>query len=208
MTRRISLEDFDGSVAQSQVPNQEEPDQAAALVDTDALKSTAFEEGYKSGWDDCHAEHVKSEQAVSSDLARSLRDMTATYREARSDVLSAVKPVIDTIVEQILPKIASAGLGAMVAQELMPHLQSATELEPELQCAPDMVPILQKLIDHRDDITLRIRPETSFSGAQVALRLGAEARNIDLSSAMDQIGQELASFTDRLIADLPTNQKG
>ena len=205
MTRRISLEDFDGP--ETNPPKQEALEPVVA-VDTDALRSVAFEEGYKSGWDDCHAEHLKSEQAVSSDLARSLRDMETTYRDARSDVLSALKPVIDAIVEQVLPKIASDGLGAMVAQELMPHLEEASELEPELQCAPVMVPILQKLIDLRDDVSVRIRPETSFSGAQVALRLGAEARNIDLTSAMDQIGQELSSFTDRLIADLPKSQKG
>ena len=205
MTRRISLEDFDGLETN---PPQRAAPTPVVTVDTDALRSAAFEEGYKSGWDDCHAEHLKSEQAISSDLARSLRDMETTYRDARSDVLSALKPVIDAIVEQVLPKIASEGLGAMVAQELMPHLQVASELEPELQCAPDVVPILQKLVDHRDDISVRIRPETSFSGAQVALCLGAEARNIDLTSAMDQIGQELSSFTNRLIADLPNNQKG
>ena len=205
MTRRISLEDFDGPETN---PPKQEVREPVVTVDTDALRSVAFEEGYKSGWDDCHAEHLKSEQAVSSDLARSLRDMETTYRDARSDVLSALKPVIDAIVEQVLPKIASEGLGAMVAQELMPHLEDASELEPELQCAPAMVPVLQKLIDLRDDISVRIRPETSFSGAQVALRLGAEARNIDLTSAMDQIGQELSSFTNRLIADLPNSQKG
>ena len=203
MTRRISLEDFDGP---EKSPPRQEPMEPVVAVDTDALRSVAFEEGYKSGWDDCHAEHLKSEQAVSSDLARSLRDMEATYRDARSDVLSALKPVIDAIVEQVLPKIASDGLGAMVAQELMPHLAEASDLEPELQCAPAMVPILQKLVDLRDDVSVRIRPETSFSGSQVALRLGAEARNIDLTSAMDQIGKELSSFTDRLIADLPNSR--
>ena len=205
MTRRISLEDFDGP---EMAPPQRETPEPVVTIDTDALRSAAFEEGYRSGWDDCHSEHLKSEQAISSDLARSLRDMEATYRDARSDVLSALKPLIDAIVEQVLPKIASDGLSAMVAQELMPHLQSASELEPELQCAPDLAPVLQKLLDHRDGLSVRIRPETSFSGAQVALRLGAEARNIDLTSAVDQIGQELSSFTNRLIADLPNNQRG
>ena len=203
MTKRISLEDFDGSASSVVKP----PETQAEAVDTDALRSAAFEEGYRSGWDDCHAEHLKSENAIASDLARSLHDVETTYRDARSDVLSAIKPVIDTIVEQVLPKIAASGLGAMVAQELMPHLQNASELEPELQCAPPMIPLLQKLIDQRDDISVRVVPEPSFSGAQVALRLGAEARNIDLTGAMEQIGKELASFTERLIADLPANAK-
>ena len=177
-------------------------------VDVDALRSNAYEEGYKSGWDDCHSEHLKSDQAISSDLARSLREVETTYRDARSDVLSAIKPVIDTIIEQLLPKLAAGGLGAMVAHELMPHLQAASELEPELQCAANMVPVLQKLVEDRDDVSVRIRPEPSFSGGQVALRLGAEERHIDLSAAIEEIGQELSSFTDRLIADLPGNQKG
>lgn len=206
MTRRISLEDFDGETPKREIPVEPTTPQAPE-VDTDALRSAGYEEGYKSGWDDCHAEHLKSEQAVASDLARSLRDMETTYRDARSDVLMAIKPVLDSITEQVLPKIASDGLSAMVAQELMPHLETASQLEPELQCAADMVPVLQKLFDDYDDITVRIRPQPSFSGAQVSLRMGAEARNIELSAAIDEISKELSTFTERLIADLSPDSK-
>lgn len=203
MSRRLSLEDFDGPEQVAPVRTEPVPD-----IDVDALRSAAFEDGYKSGWDDCHAEHLKSEDAVASDLGQSLRDAELSYREARRDVLSAIKPVIDTIISQLLPKLATDGLSATVAQELMPMLQDASELEPELFCAPAMVPVLQSLIGKRDDLTIRLQPEPSFTGAQVALRLGAESRDIDLGEAVEKIAEELAAFTDRLIADLPEQQKG
>lgn len=205
MSRRVSLEDFDGTAPRPapRAPAPQPPD-----IDEDALRSAGFEDGYKSGWDDCRAEHQKSELAVSSDLAQSLRDVEVTYHDARRDVLTAIKPVIDTIIAQVLPKIASEGLGAMVAQEIMPHLDAASELEAELHCAPDVVPVLQRLLNDREDLPVHIRPVPSFSGAQVALRMGAEARNIELSAAIDQISHELSSFTERLMADLPPNQKG
>jgi len=205
MTRRLSLEEFDG--APPKAPAQREPEREPS-IDADAIRSSAYEDGYKSGWDDCHAEHLKSEEAIASDLARNLQDMELTYREARGDVLAAIKPVLDTIIDQVLPKIASEGLSAMVAQELMPHLSDASDLRPELQCAPNLAPVLQKLMERRADISVVIKPEPEFSGAQVALRLGAEARNIDLTGALEQIGQELGAFTERLISDLPSSKKG
>lgn len=207
MTRRISLEDFDDGVPEK-VPVQETATAPSPDFDSVDLKLKAFEEGYKSGWDDCHAENVKSEQAIASDLARSLSELEMTYHQARRDVLTAIRPVIDTMVGQLLPRIANDSLCAMVVQELLPHLENATELEPELQCSPDAEPVLQKLLSDREGISVKITPEPSFSGAQVALRLGAEARNIELSVAIEQISQELSEFTERLIADLPVKQRG
>lgn len=203
MTRRISLEDFDGPAPVEPVRTDPVPQ-----IDIDAVRSAAFEQGYKSGWDDCRAEHLKSEEAVSSDLCQSLKDAELSYREARNDVLSAIKPVIDTIISQLLPKLAADGLSATVAQELMPLLQDASDLEPELICAPSVMPVLQQLINKRDDLEIRMHPEPSFSGGQVALRLGAESRDIDMGEAVEKIAEELASFTDRLIADLPKDSKG
>lgn len=199
MSRRVSLEEFDG-------PEQlVAPPQIAAaepLVDLDALRSGAFEEGYKSGWEDCRAEQHKAEDGISSDLAQSLKSVDLTYRDARRDVLSAIKPLIDAIVSQLLPKLGEAGLGAVVAQELMPMLQSGSELEPELRCAPQIGPVLQNLIEKRQELNIRVAQDTSLGSAQVTLRLGAEARDIDLDAAIEKIGTEFETFTDRLIADL------
>lgn len=199
MTRRISLEDFDGSTQRTEATPQ--PTQLPE-VDTDALRTEGYEAGYKSGWDDCHAEHLKSEENVGSDLARSLRDIEATYAEARADVLSAIRPVINTIVGQVLPEIANEALGALVTQELLPHLSDAVNVEPELLCSSEALPILRKLLASQDGISVNVRPDPGFSGAQVALSFGAETRNIELSAAVDAIGKELASFTERLIQEL------
>ncbi|MEM6609244.1 MAG: hypothetical protein AAF689_11725 [Pseudomonadota bacterium] len=206
MSRRVSLEDFDGAAAP---PERAVETPKMPEFDVDKLRSEAYEDGYKNGWDDCHAEHIKSESAVSSDLAQSLKDMEFTYREARADVLAALRPLIDAIISQLLPKLATDGLSAMVAKELVPFMEDAAELEPELLGAPAILPILQKLVDQEDGLSVKIRPEPSFSVAQVSLRLGAEARDIDLSSAVEAIGKELDQFTARLIADIaPKNRSG
>lgn len=203
MSRRIALEDFDGPAQQTTVRPEPQPQ-----IDQDAIRSAAFEEGYKSGWDDCRAEHLNSEKALSSDLAQAMSDAGVTYRDARRDVLTAIKPLIETIVSQLLPKLASDGLAALVAQELMPLLQEASDLEPELFCAPKVAPIIQNLLQKREDLNFRIRQEPTFTGAQVLIRFGSEAREIDLSEAVAQIGSELETFTERLITDLPETQKG
>ncbi|MEM9317789.1 MAG: hypothetical protein AAGA70_02145 [Pseudomonadota bacterium] len=202
MTRRISLEDFD-SAPKAQPEPKVPPPPTEPEIDIEGIRAAAFEDGYKSGWDDCHAENVKSEQAVSSDLLQSLKDMELTFQEARGDVLAAIRPVIDAIIEQLLPKLATDGLSAMVAKELMPLLEDAADLQAELLGSPQVVPILRKLVDLRDDTSVRIRPEPSFSAAQVSLRLGSEARDVDLTTAVEQISSELDQFTARLIAEIP-----
>ncbi|MEM9757201.1 MAG: hypothetical protein AAF914_14460 [Pseudomonadota bacterium] len=202
MTRRLSLENFDGAPRRAADPApkpQAEP--AASQPDVEALRAEAYEAGYNSGWDDSHAEAVRAQTSISSDLAQTLSDVRFTYEEARVDLLAAIRPVIETIIEQLLPRLAAEGLTASVAHELLPLIDTASDLRFELRAAPDVVPVVEKLITLRSDIDLRVQPEPTYSGAQVSLRMGSESRTIDLGDAVDKISAELRSFTDRLLND-------
>lgn len=196
MTRPLNLDDF-GADADLSAP---EPDTDPGQ-DLESMRLDAYEEGYKSGWDDSRAAQSKSDTAIADDLAQAIRDANFSYHEARGDVLAAIRPVIEAIVEQVLPSLARGGLAAAVTAELIPALEQAAHLDCELVAAPDTIPILVKLMEDVSGLEVKMRPEPTFSPAQVSLRMGAETREVDLSRAVAEIGRELDQFTQRLIAE-------
>ena len=206
MSKRLSLEEFDDGIAQPPPAAEPAPPAPAApQIDVDAIRLEGYDTGYKSGWDDCHAEHLKSEDAIGSDLVQALREVKLTYQDARGDVLTAIRPVIEAIIERLLPKLATDGLGAMVSQELLPLIEDAADLRCELVAAPSVIPLLQKIVSRHSEIDVRLRPEPTYSTAQVSLRMGAEAREVDLGDAVAQISREIDEFTSRLIAAAPSS---
>ncbi|MBF9035264.1 flagellar biosynthesis protein [Rhodobacterales bacterium HKCCE2091] len=197
MTRRLFLEEFGSEVEELEPappPPEREPD-----IDLEGMRLDAYEAGYKSGWDDCRAAQSESEAGLSGDLGQAIRDAGFTYHEARAGVLAAIRPVLEAMVEQVLPVLSTSGLAAMVAAELMPRIEAAADLQCQLVASPALLPRLEKLVEAAG-VEVRLVGEPAYSDAQVSLRMGAETHEIDLARATEEIAEELRRYTEGLAA--------
>lgn len=176
-------------------------------VSLEEQRLQAFENGYKAGWEDAVKAQAQDAARISTDFAANLEDLSFTFHEAQTSLMSALRPLLTGMVASVLPKLAHETLGARVVETLEDMARTATGGGPELVTSPDNVEALEKLLQDNDVMTARVTAEPSLGAGQVHLRLGTSEREIDLDSVLSQIATALSGFLDQLPTDTDTQHK-
>jgi hypothetical protein len=205
MIRALTLEDF----AQ---PTKDQPQAGSFLTDTpeDTGPSdedmATFDEGYRSGWDDCAKAEADTNRRIGADLAANLEALTRSYAEARADVLAALGPLFEDIAAQLLPRLAAEAVAPAVIAELRAAAEAASTTRAVLCAAPAALPALTRLIEMQEGLEIDLQAEPAFAEGQVSLRFGAERRDIDLSDAADRMADAIRSFVAQESATPPPQE--
>lgn len=158
------------------------------------VRLEAFENGYKAGWDDAAKAQKDDLKRISTDFAGNLRDLSFTYHEACSGMMSALRPVLTGMVETVLPKLAHQTLGARVVEHLEGLAGKAMSQPVEIVTAPQNLEALEALLDGRSDLSVVLRAEPSLGEGQVDIRFGGSEHEIDLDSVLADIGSAMTGF--------------
>jgi len=193
MIRALTLEDFaHADLAPNNAPAP--PEQTAANPDPADDTMAAFDEGYRSGWEDCAKAEAEGHRKISADLAANLQDLSLSYAEARSDVLTALGPLFEEMAAQLLPTLAAEAVAPAVIAELRAAAESASHGHAVLFASPAAMPALSRLIEMQEGLEIELRAEPAFAEGQVSLRFGAERRDIDLSDAARRMAEAIRAF--------------
>jgi len=206
MSRPLQLEDF-GSGAFGYTPSVAAPPAGAntSAGPTDDTDLAAYENGYKSGWDDCAAAEAEGQRRIGADLAANLSDLSFTYAEARRDVLQSLGPLFEEMAAQLLPTLAAEAVSPVVLSELQRVAETSTENEATLFASPVSIPVLQRLIDSQPEIAVTLEAEPAYAEGQVSIRYQGRQRDIDLSEAAERMAQALRGFVSDAIGQIPTD---
>ncbi|KAA2315585.1 ABC transporter ATP-binding protein [Pseudooceanicola sediminis] len=160
----------------------------------ETIRLEAFENGYKAGWDDA-AKALREEQShIASDLARNLQDLSFTYTEAHSAVLSAIRPLMGDIIDKVVPDLARETLGLRIKTELEQMAKRKASQRVEILVAPDNLATTEGLMEEDFGFPLSVVPDDTLSEGQVFLRFDDEETEIDLNAVTDGIRQAVDSF--------------
>jgi len=193
MIRALTLEDFACAIA----PSTEEAAQsqhAPANAEPAEDAMAAFDEGYRSGWEDCAKAEAESHRRIGADLAANLQDLSLSYAEARSDVLTALGPLFEEMAAQLLPTLAAEAVAPAVIAELRAAADRASGGHAVLFASPAAMPALSRLIEMQHGLKIELRAEPAYAEGQVSLRFGAERRDIDLSDAARRMAEAIRAF--------------
>lgn len=185
--RTLKLDPFGTNAVSAAAP--------ATDLDAEEIRLVGYETGYQSGWDDATAEREKSDQLIAADLERNLRDISFTYLEARTEVLSGLGSLFNSILTQFLPAMAAEAVGPLVEAELATLTAELGEASCELLAAPRTAGQLAWLVERYMEIDLRITPEPAFADGRVTLRFAGEEREIDLSAMVAAMTTAIRDFT-------------
>lgn len=170
------------------------PDKGLSEEELETIRLEAFETGYKAGWDDA-ARAAKEEQShITADFARNLQDLSFTYHEAHSQVLAAVKPLLEDIVDKILPETARETIGLRLKDQLEELARRKARQRVEITVAPANLPAVEALTEQDFGFPLVVAGDDTLSDGQVFLSLGEEETEIDLGEVTDGIRTALAGF--------------
>lgn len=195
MKSLFTLEEFDASDMTSSVrkptAQQAESSPRSPTISPEAIEKVrleGYEAGYKAGWDDATRAEADDQSRIGAEFARNLQDLGFTFHEARSHVMHALEPLLNGMVEKVLPKIVSETVGQTIVEELLPLAASVADTPIEVVVCPASRPSLEQLLSRATSIPFELVEEESLAEGQVFLRSGKTEKHLDLTGTVDRIG--------------------
>jgi len=156
-----------------------------AVLETE--RTSAYETGYQAGWDDAAKAHSEDQMRIGTEFARTLQELSFTFHEARAHVIQSMEPLLDQMTRTLLPALVSETLGARILEELRPLIDDAADTPVDLMVAPASRPAIERYLEDRQTVAIRLTEEPSLAPGQAYLRMGKTERQIDLTDALERI---------------------
>lgn len=163
-------------------------------VSLEEQRLEAFEKGYQAGWDDSAKAQEEGAQKVSADLAQNLHELSFTYQEAYSAMLKSLAPLLQQMVEVVLPRAAHETLGVRLSEMLFELAKEHGNHPVEIATSPADVATIEDMIPAELPMPATVSEDTSVAEGQVYIRIGSTERAIDLSEVLAEIERSVAGF--------------
>ncbi|WP_299971298.1 ABC transporter ATP-binding protein [uncultured Roseobacter sp.] len=157
-------------------------------------KLEAFENGYKAGWDDAMKAQADSVAQVSAELGQNLQDMSFTYHEALSKLTISLKPIMNDIVEKLLPSMAHATLAAQINEQIMELIKENPGNSIDIVVAPHNTDLVAEISELALSEPFNIVGEATLGEGQAFVRVGSLERSVDLDAVISKVGDAITSF--------------
>ena len=189
MTQHTFLESFDrasGSVAVKTDP--------AELAKLEAIKTEAFESGYRSGWDDAIASDKDARQRIEAEFERNIQGLAFTYNEAVDRVRSELKGFVSALLDQVLPSLLPELIREQVRADLVSLGDEQIELPVEIVASSDSLQLLSQMIE--DDLAMDITlvEDASLANGQVFVRMVSRETLIDFEPFIQNLSRQFAAL--------------
>jgi flagellar biosynthesis/type III secretory pathway protein FliH len=164
---------------------------ASAVED---VRLDAYEAGYSAGWEDAVAAGRDDQNRIGTELANNLQKLAFTFHEARTHVLTSVKPLVVQLSTRLLPELAQEVLAPVVRDTLMPLIDTLANAPIRIVLNPASRPAVEHLLSQVVGVPLVVEEETTLGEAQVYLRFGEVEHHIDLDQAIADIARAVHDF--------------
>lgn len=174
----------------------EEPPAAAeqASVALEEMKLNAYERGYVAGWEDSERQAGREALERRAGVERQLEALNFTYHDARGHVLRAMEPLLQAMLETLIPEAARAALVPAVVAQLLPLAQDLSEAPVTLRvadgCRDDFEAALAGLVLP----PLEIRECAELGPGQAEIAFDHKETRVDLAQATDALGGAISRF--------------
>lgn len=154
----------------------------------------AYENGYRAGWEDCARTEAEEARHVTADLARNMRDLDFTYQEAHAALMAQMRPLLEEMAAQVLPRLARQTLAPRIAELLQRQAERLGRQPVMLQVGPEDRPALTHLAGTVPDLDVTISEDPTLGKGQVRIRFGTEEQAIDMAALLAAIDEAINGF--------------
>ena len=180
----LELEDFDTQ------PRLAPEAVGAATEALEEARSLGYAAGYATGWDDAIASQAQDQTLIREEFARSLRDLSFTYFEARAHVQASAIGLMRAFIDALFPRF----IGATAQQLISDHIETLTAEVADtpiiVRVAPSEADTLEALMDGAT-VPFVVTPEPSLSSGQILLKIGPAETSFDLSGMIEAVQSAL-----------------
>jgi flagellar assembly protein FliH len=154
----------------------------------------SFEQGYSAGWEDAFEAQENDQSRITGKLADNLGDLSFTYHEAVSQLMTSVEPVFYSIIDLVLPEIMMQTFGQHIVEQLCEMVRNQVSgpasLIVPVGIGATLTPILAR------DLTMQVNivEDISLEDGRAYIRLGSTEREINVSALLESIREALDAF--------------
>ncbi|WP_116598804.1 ABC transporter ATP-binding protein [Primorskyibacter marinus] len=160
----------------------------------EAMRLDSFEQGYKAGWDDAIKTQSEDQSRISSDLAQNLQDLSFTYHEAYSQVVEGMAPLLNDMIESLLPTLARDALGLHILELLQDMTLKQPSQSVEIVVAPGNRAAIAPLLNKDFKMPVELTDDPQLAEGQADIRFGQIERRVDLTAVLNNIQEALQGF--------------
>ncbi len=159
----------------------------------EALRDSAYSEGVKTGAEAATRAFEDEKTRTLAPILEALNDMAFTQIEACQAMLNSMQPMVEQLVETVLPESASQGFGAEVAALLRKAYEKAPTAQIVISVAPDTVASIQSLLaPSKADFS--VESDASLDGLKARVSWKGGYDQIDLDDALKDVRAAIGTF--------------
>lgn len=166
------------------------------------IKLASFEAGYQAGWDDAIKSRSDEAERLTSDFVQAIEDMSFTYHEAYAKLAATLRPLLSSMITQLLPQTVTRAVEAHLLEQLDALIDAGKDNAIELAVAPDKVAYVRDLLEQRLTVPFTVAGEEALSSGQAYLRVNKVEREINLDAVRDTILAALDTYLDATGAEV------
>ena len=187
----VLLDSFD-AVTRPATAAPAAPETSVPDATREAERLSAYESGYRSGWDDCLAAEQENSRRVGAELARNLADLGFTYHEARAQLLAETEALIAAFFRTVWPRLAASALAGRLIDDVAELAGKALDVPLEIMVSPADAPTVRALLTENATFPLDIFEEEALAEGQAHLRFGRIERVYDMTGLADRLCEVIA----------------
>lgn len=177
--------------------SKQESSDVNAVVDARNMESerlSAFERGYKAGWDDSVSALSVERKAISADFAANLADLAFTYHEARGHVLRQLESLVTDTFARVLPDCAQAALPRLVWDHVCRIAMEAAGAPVTVLVSPGAQQTFESMLPPDPGFPVVVVEEPTLTEGQVFIRSQKGELAIDQATAFAEIQTAVREF--------------
>lgn len=188
MVRSFVPESFDVK------PDSVDEGELADARNMESERLSAFERGYKAGWDDSVNALSAERKAISADFAANLADLAFTYHEARGHVLRQLESLVTDTFAKALPDCAKAALPRLVWDHVNRIAVEAASAPMTILVAPGSQHVFESMLPIDPGFPVTVVEEPTLTEGQVFIRSQKGELAVDQSRAWIEISDAVRQF--------------
>jgi len=163
----------------------------------EALRDNAYSDGVKTGAEAASRAFEDEKIRTLAPILEALNDMSFSQVEACQTMLKSMRPMVEQLVQTVLPESARLGFGAEVAGLLCKAYEKAPTALITIHVAPDAVASIQSLLaPSKADFS--VEPDPALNGLQARVNWQGGYDQIDLDAALDGVRTTIDTFFSKI----------
>ncbi|WP_170785200.1 ABC transporter ATP-binding protein [Ruegeria lacuscaerulensis] len=167
------------------------------LLDEDGLEEqrlAAFEQGYAAGWEDAVQAQEQNRGRISTELAKSLEDMSFTYHEAVTRMTLSLEPMFNSLMLAVLPETLERGYTIRLAEQLTDMAREQINEPMQVFVPEGLAAEVKEMLPEGMAEMAQVISDPQIKPGQARLQIGISRREVDCGGLLTSIRAAFDAF--------------